>query len=53
MHYDRIDISQGIVVNKTSASRECNICQYWYYLDKGFKFLSYTYLYSHIKWENK
>ena len=25
-------------VNKISQSKECNICHYWYFLDKGFKF---------------
>ena len=24
-------------VNKTSESKECDICHYWYFLDKGFK----------------
>ena len=33
-HYDRIDISKGIDVNKTSASKECIICNYWCFLDK-------------------
>ena len=28
LHFDRIDISEGIYVNKTSASKECNICHY-------------------------
>ena len=32
--YDRIDISERIDTNKTSASKECNICHYWYFLDK-------------------
>ena len=27
--YDGIDISQGIDINKSSASKECNICHYW------------------------
>ena len=27
-----------IDVNKTSESKECDICHYWYFLDKGFKF---------------
>ena len=36
--YDRIDTSEGIDVNKTSASKECDICPYWYFFDKGFKF---------------
>ena len=35
------DISVGIDVNKTNASKECDICHYWYFLDKGFKFESY------------
>ena len=35
---DRIDVSEGIDVNKTSASKKCDICQYWYFLNKAFKF---------------
>ena len=31
LEYDRIDISEGIDVNKTSASKECDICHYWYF----------------------
>ena len=27
--FDRIDVSEGIDVNKTSASKECDICHYW------------------------
>ena len=37
LEYDRIDISEGIDVNKTSASKECDICHYWYSKDIGFK----------------
>ena len=33
LEYDRIDISEGIDVNKTSASKECNIFHYWYFKD--------------------
>ena len=40
--YDRIDGFEGIDIDKTSASKECNICHYWYFLDKGFKFQSYV-----------
>ena len=29
LEYDRIDILEGIDVNKTSASKECDICHYW------------------------
>ena len=38
LEYDRIDISEGIDINKTNASKECDICHYWYFLDKGFKY---------------
>ena len=38
LYYDRIDISLGIVTNKTSRSKEFDICHYWYFLNKGFKF---------------
>ena len=30
---DRIDISEGIDIKKTSASKECEICHYWYFKD--------------------
>ena len=36
--YDRIHVSQEINVNKTSASKECDICHYWYFLNYSFKF---------------
>ena len=28
LEYGRIDISEGIDVNKTNLSKECNICHY-------------------------
>ena len=37
-YYDRIDISEGIDVNKTSASKEYINCYYWCFLYKRFKF---------------
>ena len=33
--YDRIDNSEGIDMNETSALKECDICHYWYFLDKN------------------
>ena len=36
--YDRIDISEGIDINKTNASKKCDICHYWYFLDRNFKY---------------
>ena len=38
LEYDRIDISEGIDINKTNASKECKICHYWYFKDIGFKY---------------
>ena len=42
LYNDRIDVSERIDVNKTSKSKECDICHYWYFLNKGFKFESYV-----------
>ena len=41
LEYDRVDISKGINVNKASASKECDICRYWYLKDIGFKYKTY------------
>ena len=38
LYFNRIDISKGTDVNKTSASKECDICYYWYFLNYIFKF---------------
>ena len=38
LHFNRIDVSEGIDVNKTSASKECDICHNWYFLSYSFKF---------------
>ena len=35
--YDRIDISEGIDVNKAGFSKECNICHYCYFKNISFK----------------
>ena len=35
--YGRVNISEGIDISKINASKECDICHYWYLLDKGFK----------------
>ena len=41
LEYDAIDITEGICINKTNASNECDICHYWYFLDKNFRYESY------------
>ena len=35
IEYERIDISEGIDINKTSKSKECMLCHYWYFLSKN------------------
>ena len=40
-NFDRIDVSEEININKTSASKEFHICHNWYFLNKGFKFQPY------------
>ena len=41
LEYDKIDISEGININKTNASKECDFCHYWYILDKNFNYEPY------------
>ena len=38
LYFDRIDVSEGIDVDKKSASKEFHICHYWYFLNYAFKF---------------
>ena len=38
LYFDRTDVSEGVDVSKTSASKECDNCHYWYSLNKGFNF---------------
>ena len=38
LQYERTDVSEGIDVNKTSLSKECMFCHYWYFKDVGFRF---------------
>ena len=38
IQYERIDVSEGIDLSKTSTSKDCMICRYWYILDIGYKY---------------
>ena len=38
LQYQKIDVSEGIDVNKTSVSKRCDLCHYWFFKDIGFKF---------------
>ena len=41
LEYDRIDVSEGIDLDKRNKSKECDICHYWYFLDKNFNYEKY------------
>ena len=41
LQYDRINILEGIDVNKTNASKESDICHCWYFKDVSFKYELY------------
>ena len=42
LEYDRIDLSEGIEVNKCEkTSRKCSLCQYYYFLNKNFNYQRY------------
>ena len=38
LQFQKIDVSDGIDVNKTSESKEYKLCHYWFFEDIGFKF---------------
>ena len=41
MEYDGIDISEGNYIKKTKASKECDICHYWFLKDVDYKYEPY------------
>ena len=38
LQYERIDVSEGIDLNKSDKSKECMICHYWYFRDIGYNY---------------
>ena len=38
LQYKKIDVSEGIDTNKTSLSKECMLCHYWYFKEVEFRF---------------
>ena len=38
LEYEKIDISDGIDVHKSDKSKKCMLCNYWYFLDKSFRY---------------
>ena len=42
LEYDRIDLSEGIDVNRNIlASKKCYLCGYWYFINKNFNYQKY------------
>ena len=41
IEYERIDISEGIDLNKTNKSKECILCHYYQFLNKNFSYGPY------------
>ena len=41
IEYERIDVSEGIDINKTNKSKEFMLCHYWYFLDNNFSYEPY------------
>ena len=41
LEYDKIDISEGIDMDKANKSKECDICHYRYFLDKNVNYEKY------------
>ena len=37
LKYEKIDVSEGTDVNKTSESERCELCHYWFFKDVGFE----------------
>ena len=42
LRYERIDVCEGIDLNKSNKSKECMICHYWYFKDIGYKYEPYV-----------
>ena len=42
LEYDRIDLSEGIDINKCKyISKKCSLCKFYYFLDKNFNYGPY------------
>ena len=41
LEYERFDISEGIDVHMSNKSKECMLCQNYYFLDKNFSYGPY------------
>ena len=39
--YERTDVPEGIDINKSNRCKDCDICHYWYFLNKRFTYEPY------------
>ena len=39
---ERIDVSEGVDINKSDKSKECMVCYFWVFNDIYFEFQSYA-----------
>ena len=42
LQYERINVSEGIDIDKSNKSKETMLCHYWYFKNIGFKFQPYA-----------
>ena len=42
IQYERIDISEGIDINKSNESKECMLCHYLYFKNISFEYKQYS-----------
>ena len=42
LQYEKSNVSEGIDVNKTNESKECELCHYWIFENIGFTFEEYV-----------
>ena len=42
LFHEKIDVSEGIDINKSNKSKECMLFLYWCFKDIGFKFQPYA-----------
>ena len=52
LEYDRNDISEGVDVNKTSLSKECDVCHYRYFKRICFKYETHDLMQQAISFNN-
>ena len=50
LQYEKMDVAEGIDINKISASKERKLCQDWYFKDVGFKLVSHVCNKCHYVW---